>query len=71
MTETISDRSADVSALRQKLVEELKTTGVISNPLVEAAFSAVPRHLFVPETARGSLLRPGDRNQRDRWHASQ
>jgi protein-L-isoaspartate(D-aspartate) O-methyltransferase len=48
MTVATSDSGADVDALRQKLVDELKTMGVIKSLQVEAAFCAVPRHLFVP-----------------------
>jgi protein-L-isoaspartate(D-aspartate) O-methyltransferase len=48
MTINTPDSNADMTALRQKLVDELKTKGVINSPLVEAAFRAVPRHLFVP-----------------------
>ena len=38
----------DASALNAALVEELKRRGWIRTPRVEAAFRAVPRHLFVP-----------------------
>src|SRR5436190_23571117 len=41
------DRS-DVPALHQRLVDHLKRAGHIRSPRVEAAFRAVPRHLFVP-----------------------
>ena len=39
----------DLSARHQALVDELKCMGSIRTPLVEAAFRAVPRHLFVPD----------------------
>jgi len=41
---------SDASALRQVLVDELKSKGQINTSQVEAAFRAVPRHLFVPGT---------------------
>src|SRR2546428_12794983 len=34
----------------QALVDSLKASGCIRTPLVEAAFRAVPRHLFLPGT---------------------
>jgi len=36
--------------LRQKLVDYLKSQGNIRSSQVEAAFRAVPRHIFVPDT---------------------
>ncbi len=42
------ESSSDISALRQALVDKLKNAGQIRSPRVEAAFRAVPRHLFVP-----------------------
>lgn len=36
------------AVLRQNLVEGLKKEGVISSSSVEAAFRAIPRHLFLP-----------------------
>ena len=38
----------NVSAMLRGLVDELKRRGCIRTPGVEAAFRAVPRHLFVP-----------------------
>jgi protein-L-isoaspartate(D-aspartate) O-methyltransferase len=38
-------------ALRQSLVDTLVSTGQIRSPHVEAAFRAVPRHLFVPDVS--------------------
>lgn len=35
--------------MNNALVDQLKATGVISSPSVEAAFRAVPRHIFVPD----------------------
>jgi protein-L-isoaspartate(D-aspartate) O-methyltransferase len=43
--------SAHADALRGKLVAELVTTGTIVSKEVEAAFHAVPRHLFAPGAA--------------------
>lgn len=39
---------SDSAQLRQALVEHLKRTGAIHTAPVEAAFRAVPRHVFVP-----------------------
>ncbi|HYP20287.1 MAG TPA: methyltransferase, FxLD system [Chloroflexia bacterium] len=38
----------DVEALQSALVDGMRTNGVMRSPAVEAAFRAVPRHLFVP-----------------------
>jgi len=40
----------DGPGLHQALVDGLKASGGIHTPLVEAAFRAVPRHLFLPGT---------------------
>lgn len=40
---------SDISKMHQGLVDQLKQLGLISTPRVEAAFRAVPRHLFLPE----------------------
>ena len=37
------------SALRNALVDQFKSRGQLEDPRVEAAFRAVPRHLFLPE----------------------
>lgn len=39
----------NISALHQALVDKLKRMGLIRTPPVEAAFRAVPRHLFLPD----------------------
>lgn len=39
----------DVSVLHQALVDKLKQAGLIRTPRVEAAFTNVPRHLFLPD----------------------
>lgn len=36
-------------ALRQALVQSLKQKGELTDPLIEAAFLAVPRHAFLPD----------------------
>ena len=38
-------------AARARLVDELRDSGRLTSPTVEAAFRAVPRHLFLPEMA--------------------
>ena len=40
---------ATVEALIDKLVATLKSRGELSDPRIEAAFYAVPRHLFLPD----------------------
>lgn len=42
--------NVDAVALNRALVDELKKKGLIRSPHVEAAFRAVLRHLFLPET---------------------
>src|SRR5712691_4736152 len=44
------DSSGEVLALHQALVDQLKRLDCIGTPHVEAAFRAVPRHLFLPGT---------------------
>ena len=39
----------DANALNQNLVDQLKWKGILTLPEVEAAFRAVPRHLFLPD----------------------
>src|SRR5215210_2312005 len=43
--------SGDAAALHQALVDQLARAGLIRTPRVEAAFRAVPRHLFLPGLA--------------------
>ena len=52
-----SDDSSDASALHQALVDKLKSEGHIRTPCVEAAFRAVPRHLFLPGVALDGVYR--------------
>ncbi|GAA1237373.1 hypothetical protein GCM10009578_092890 [Streptomyces rhizosphaericus] len=47
MTETVSLEAPHV--LRERMLEQLRERGAITSSAVEAAFRAVPRHLFVPE----------------------
>lgn len=44
----MSSNPDDGFALRQSLADKLKREGHIRSPCVEAAFRAVPRHIFVP-----------------------
>jgi protein-L-isoaspartate(D-aspartate) O-methyltransferase len=46
-----ADGHDDVSTLHQALVDKLKNAGHIASVPVEAAFRAVPRHLFLPDIA--------------------
>jgi protein-L-isoaspartate(D-aspartate) O-methyltransferase len=43
-----ADSGDDIVALHQALVDKLVSTGCITTTQVEAAFRAVPRHLFLP-----------------------
>ncbi len=45
----LSNDDDHAQALRRRLVTQLKEQGSIHSPQVEAAFQAVPRHLFVPD----------------------
>jgi protein-L-isoaspartate(D-aspartate) O-methyltransferase len=42
------NNNEDISVLQQALVEHLKNSGTMRSANVEAAFRAVPRHLFLP-----------------------
>ncbi len=44
-------------ALHQALVDQVKSNGYIQSPSVEAAFRAVPRHLFLPDVALEEVYR--------------
>ena len=48
---------ADAFALHRALVDELVRQGHIASPSVEAAFRAVPRHLFLPEVPLEDVYR--------------
>lgn len=47
----------DVAALHQVLVDKLKAAGHIWSPGVEAAFRAVPRHVFLPGVSVEAVYR--------------
>ncbi|GAA0393591.1 O-methyltransferase [Acrocarpospora corrugata] len=40
----------DIEALREALIAQIRALGMLRSPRVEAAFRAVPRHVFLPET---------------------
>lgn len=48
---TMASHDDPTPALRHALADALKARGIIRTDLVEAAFRAVPRHLFVPGVA--------------------
>ena len=50
-------RAENAFLLRQCLVDSLKEKGYIRSPLVEAAFRAIPRHLFLPDVNLESVYR--------------
>lgn len=51
------DGGDNISALHQALVNKLKKEGTISTPGIEAAFRAVPRHLFLPGVSPDEVYR--------------
>jgi protein-L-isoaspartate(D-aspartate) O-methyltransferase len=51
METATADQSKDIPTLHQTLVDRLKRTGCIESAPVEAAFRAIPRHLFLPGVA--------------------
>src|SRR4029434_2947600 len=48
---------ADVAALHAALVDALLRRGAITDPRVEAAFRAIPRHLFLPDAPLAEVYR--------------
>ena len=46
----LDQNNNNINVLNQALVDELKSMGCIQTPRVEAAFQAVLRHQFIPET---------------------
>ncbi len=65
MTEVIAD-SAHAAQLRDRLTDELVAKGTIVSKEVEAAFRAVPRHLFAPgATLKESYAQDTVRTKRD------
>src|SRR5437660_5636914 len=51
------DRESDASTMHQTLIDKLKRDGTIFTPSVEAAFRALPRHLFLPGVPLGEVYR--------------
>lgn len=49
MQARLSQNDQEAFARQQQLVDLLKQRGCLSDPTIEAAFRAVPRHLFLPE----------------------
>lgn len=47
----------NATILHQTLIDRLKRRGYIRAPLIEAAFRATPRHLFLPEMALDKVYR--------------
>jgi protein-L-isoaspartate(D-aspartate) O-methyltransferase len=47
----------DIPAMHQALVDQLKKNGYIQDARVEAAFRAIPRHLFLPGVAPNEVYR--------------
>lgn len=64
----------DAFALNQALVDELKSKDYVQTPLVEGAFRAVLRHLFVPgvrlEEVYSDRVIPAKQDQDGRWLSS-
>ena len=63
--------SGQADELRQEMTDGLVAEGWITSPQVEAAFRAVPRHVFMPpgtplETAYRRAPRPGTEDARGR-----
>lgn len=56
MTE-MATAAQDEEGLRRQLVDELVESGAITSRRVDAAFRAVPRHLFLPGTPLGRAYR--------------
>lgn len=51
------NEESNIYALHQALVNKLKKEGTILTPSVEAAFRAVPRHLFLPGVSPSEVYR--------------
>ena len=52
-----SPKEPDITAMHQALVNQVKNNGHIRSARVEAAFRAVPRHLFLPNMAPAEVYR--------------
>ena len=50
-------KESDITALHQALIDQVKNNGHIHDARVEAAFRAVPRHLFLPNMAPTEVYR--------------
>ena len=49
MKDDLTERHAnEARALHSRLIDRLKARGHLADPRLEAAFRAVPRHLFLP-----------------------
>ena len=49
MSANDNETTTDIAALRNTLIDQLKTNQLLTMERVEAAFRAVPRHLFLPD----------------------
>ncbi len=58
--------------LHQTLIDQLKRKGTLSNPQIEAAFRAIPRHLFLPHLSKEEVYqdRAITTKQADNLHLS-
>ncbi len=54
---TVGNHPSDARALQQALVDKLKQDGNLHSPPIEAAFHAVPRHLFLPGVSLEQVYR--------------
>src|SRR5512142_2896736 len=63
-----------VAELQQKLIETLKKSGALKSAVVEQAFLAVPRHLFLPneplERAYADIAIAVKRGEEGEWTSS-
>jgi protein-L-isoaspartate(D-aspartate) O-methyltransferase len=57
MDTATADQAQDIPTLHQKLVQRLKRIACITSAPVEAAFRAIPRHLFLPSVAPEQVYR--------------
>ncbi|BCY08806.1 hypothetical protein [Actinoplanes sp. L3-i22] len=64
---SITAENSTPAALRARLTAALVEKAWINTPAVRAAFEAVPRHLFVPDTVApaAALITAWDRDYRD------
>ena len=52
-----SPKEPDITALHQALIDQVKSNGHIHTARVEAAFRAIPRHLFLPDKPSAEVYR--------------